>query len=210
MESLTPVKSKEIHRTESSNFTTPEHLSSTIPSISLNCPMPAAPTPEPLRFRQETSRAAIIFAVSLVGLFGLLFLLGFITDLSYLKAGDWGTGFIGLVLLGLDILMYRYLTAPGIILTGDALQVNRFFRDQIIPYAEMAELSSYLERIHPPLINGTRMPPRIIHRLIVKPRDAEEIRMILPSFGSNVSVIEALEKRSGLHVARLPDVDKGR
>ena len=117
---------------------------------------------------------------------------------------------IGLVLLGLDILMYRYLTAPGIVLTGDALHVNRFFRDQVIPYAEMAELSSYLERIHPPLINGTRMPPRIIHRLIVKTRDAEEIRMILPSFGSNVSVIDALEKRAGLPVARLPDVDKGR
>ena len=74
----------------------------------------------------------------------------------------------------------------------------------------MAELSSYLERIHPPLINGTRMPPRLIHRLIVKTRDAEEIRMILPSFGNNGNVIEALEKRSGLPVACLPDLDKGR
>lgn len=172
--------------------------------------MAAAPSSEPLRFKQETSRTAIIFAVSVVGLFGILFLLGFFTNLSYLQAGDWGAGFIGLVLLTLDVLMYHFLTAPGMVLTGDALQVTRFFRDQTIPFAEMAELSSYLERIHPPLINGTRMPPRIIHRLIVKTRDAEEIRMILPSFGSNVSVIEALEKRSGLPVACLPDVDKGR
>lgn len=172
--------------------------------------MPDASSSETLRFRQETSKPAIIFGVSVVGVFGILFLLGFVTNLSYLQAGDWGAGFIGLVLLGLDILMYRYLTAPGIILTGDALQVNRFFRDQTIPYAEMAELSSYLERIHPPLINGTRMPPQIIHRLIVKTRDAEEIRMILPSFGNNVSLIDALEKRSGLPVTRLPDVDKGR
>lgn len=76
--------------------------------------MPDAPSSETLRFRQETSKPAIIFAVTVVGLFGILFILGFLTNLSYLQAGDWGAGFIGLILLTLDVLMYRFLTAPGL------------------------------------------------------------------------------------------------
>jgi len=49
------------------------------------------------------------------------------------------------------------------------------------------------------------MPPRIVHRLLVKTKDGREILITLPSFGFNASLIEALEKRSGMAVDRLPE-----
>lgn len=145
-----------------------------------------------------------------IALFGGMFLLGFFAKLSYLGPDEWFLGIFGAAVLVLDYFLLRFLNRPGIVLTDISLNVNRFFGVRQIPYTDLAGLSSYLERIHPPLINGRRMPPRIVHRLLVKTHNAKGLMVTLPSFGHNADLIQALEQCSGLSVMRLPDVDKGK
>lgn len=164
----------------------------------------------PLTFRQESSRAGVIFVTVTIALFGGMFLLGFFAKLSYLGPDEWFLGIFGATVLMLDTFLFRFLRRPGIVLTHSNLHVNRFFGVRQISYADLTGLSSYLERIHPPLINGRRMPPRIVHRLLVKTRKAKDLLVTLPSFGYNEELIQALERSSGVAVMRLPDVDKGK
>lgn len=164
----------------------------------------------PLIFRQQTSRASVIGVTLAIALFGGMFLLGFFSKLSYLGPDEWFLGIFGAILLVLDGFLFRFLTRPGIVLTGTCLEVNRFFGVRRIRYADLAGLSAYLEKIHPPLINGTRMPPRIVHRLLAKTRVSKDLLVTLPDFGKNEDLLQALERCSGFPVERLPDVDKGK
>jgi len=164
----------------------------------------------PQSFRQETNRAAVIFVTAVIALFGGLCLFSFISKLSYLGADEWFLGILGGALIVFDVLLWRYLARPGVVLTDSCLITSRLWGVRPIRYADVLGFSAYLERIHPPLINGTRMPSRIVHRLLVKTRASKEILVTLPAFGSNETLIQALEQNSGLTVVRLPDVDKGR
>ncbi len=166
----------------------------------------SAPSPlPPLSFQQDANRAAVIFVTTAVALFACLFLLGFISKLSYLGPDEWFLGILGATLVVFDVFLIRYFKRRPLVLNESDMEINRFFRDHRIPYADLTILSAYLEKIHQPLIKGTRMPPRIVHRLLVKTKDGREILMTLPSFGFNASLIEALEKRSGMAVDRLPE-----
>lgn len=170
-----------------------------------------SPDPKlPLIFRQQSSRAGVILVTAMIALFGGMFLLGFFSKLSYLGPDEWFLGIFGATLLVLDGFLFRFLTRPGIILTDTCLEVNRFFGLRRIRYADLAGLSAYLEKIHPPLIDGTRMPPRIVHRLLVKTRVSRDLLVTLPAFGNNEDLLQALERCSGFPVERLPDVDKGK
>jgi len=165
--------------------------------------MPASAPP--LVFRQDINRAAAIFVTAVVTLFACMFLLGFFSRLSYLGADAWFLGILGTTLLVLDIFMIRYFIRPGFVLSEFEMRANGFFRDYRIRYADLKSLSAYLEKVHQPLIRGTRMPPRIVHRLLVKTRDERALRLTLMSFGYNAAFIEALEMRTGITVERLAD-----
>ncbi len=161
-------------------------------------------------FRQQTNRVGVIFVTVAIALFGGMFLLGFFSKLSYLGPDEWFLGIFGATLLVLDVFLFGFLTRPGIVLTDTCLMVNRFFGVRRIRYADLTGLSAYLEKIHPPLINGRRMPPRIVHRLVVKTRESKDLLVTLPAFGNNDLLLQALERCSGIPVERLPDVDKGK
>ncbi len=162
----------------------------------------------PMSFQLEASKVGVIFATSVIGFFAVMFVLGFFTRLSHVGPDEWVLGFIGGILLILDVLMICYYRRPAIVLTDTRMLLNTFFGVREVRYADLEQLSSYLERTHPPLINGTRMAPRIIHRLQVKPRGGKYFLVTLPRFGFNKDLLEALEARAGTQVARLPDVDK--
>lgn len=167
-------------------------------------------SPLPLSFRLETSRAGVIFVTVVIGLLGGFLLVGFFATFSNPGPDDWFVGIFGAGLLAFDVLLLRYFNRPGITLTGSSMLLSRLWGVRQVRYADLAGLSAYLEKIHPPLINGTRMPPRIIHRLVVKPRQGKEYLVTLPGFGNNERLIQALALHSGLPVERLPDVYKGR
>ncbi len=164
----------------------------------------------PLNFRQEASPAGVIFVTVLIAFFGGMLLLGFLSKLSYLGPDEWFVGILGGTLIILDVFLIRFLNRPGIVLTESSLIVNRFFGVRQILYSELVELSAYLETIHPPLINGRRMPPRIVHRLLVKTRKTKKLLVTLPNFGNNEGLIQALERYSGFLVVRMPDINKGK
>jgi hypothetical protein len=169
------------------------------------------PNPSPPHiFRQETSPAGVIFLTGVIALFGGMLLLGFLSKISYLGPDEWFIGIFGAALLVFDVLLIRYFRRPGIVLTDSAMLQSRLFNVRQVRYADLAELSAYLERIHPPLIDGRRMPPRIVHRLRVKTREKKEFMVTLPAFGNNGALLQALERCSGIPVVRLPDVDRGK
>lgn len=95
----------------------------------------------PLTFRQESSRAGVIFVTVTIALFGGMFLLGFFAKLSYLGPDEWFLGIFGATVLVLDTFLFRFLSRPGIVLTDISLNVNQFFGVREIPYADLTGLS---------------------------------------------------------------------
>jgi|GEM_PF-1102816 hypothetical protein len=167
--------------------------------------MQAPDSHTPLEFYHQTKRVGMIFSLSVIALFGAMFLLGFFNRLSYLGPDEWILGIIGVALLVFDGLLYRYLTRPQLTLLESGFWENRLFGKREFRYADLVSLSAYLDKIYPKCPNGSSSIPVVVQRLVVKTRDGRERRMTLPSFGHNESVIQSLESRSGIQVVRLPD-----
>lgn len=166
--------------------------------------MPLPETENALEFRQETDRRGVIFIVGTLGFFGALFLLGFFTRFPHLGPDDWVLGFLGISFLAFAWLLFRFLTQPRFQLTTKDVIVNQFFGKRRFSYDDINGLATYLEKIYPRSAHGRSLPPRIVHRLLVKTRDGKERRFTMPSFGPNDALILALEERWGRSVERLP------
>lgn len=158
-----------------------------------------------IEFHEEASRAGRIFAVVVLALFGGFCFLGFFDRLSRPGPEAWVYAGLGLALWGFDFLLWRFFTRPRMVLTASALTVNGIFGRREFRYADIAKLSGYVEKFYPKTDRGTSSTPVFIHRLLVEDRSGRERRFVLPGFGFNQSFVEALERKSGMVVDRLPD-----
>jgi len=167
--------------------------------------------PETEVYHQEASNIAVKFICGISALFGLFMLIGFVDSLSNIDGDALFLLVVGGAFITFSILLWRFTSKPGFVLTGREIEVRHFFGTRTTRYDDIVGLGTFSHTFRPRKSGGGKMNHTVTtHHLVMTLRNGKERKHTLPSFRDNQKLLEALAAKTGHTIESLPDkVEKG-
>ena len=166
---------------------------------------------EPIIYRQDASKPAVILISLLPFLLGVASIFSFFDRINRIGPDEWFLLLFGIALLFLTFCFLRLIFLPSFVLDDREMVIRKFFRAHKFRYDDIDAIDAYTLWVRPRdgkgrVLRGANLLET--KQLLIKTRDGKTRKATLPSYGGNKNLLEELSRRSGKEIGELPEQTK--